>query len=62
MTAKPFCDMSIDELDAELRQLNAQIRRAPAWSAHLSAMNEFRRDCEQWLRRRRDEAQEKARG
>ncbi|MEJ6845129.1 hypothetical protein V3589_02750 [Sinorhizobium fredii] len=62
MTAKPYCDMSIDELQSELRQLNAQIRRAPAWSAHLSAMDEFRRDCEHWLRRRREETQEKAHG
>lgn len=60
--AKPYCDMSITELEAELQLLNAQIRRAPAWSAHLSAMNENRVDCEHWLSRRLEEALEKANG
>ncbi|MEY9829831.1 hypothetical protein ABIA25_001646 [Sinorhizobium fredii] len=55
--AKPYCDMSIDELEAELRQLNAHIRRSPAWSAHLGAVEDIRRDCETWLRRRRAELQ-----
>lgn len=59
-SAKPYCDMTIDELEAEHRTLSAQIRRAPAWSAHLPAMTGFRSDCERWLARRRAELQEKA--
>ncbi|MDK1386330.1 hypothetical protein QN224_13020 [Sinorhizobium sp. 8-89] len=62
VSAKPFCDMSIDELEAEHTRLDAQIRRAPAWSAHLAAMDVFRSDCKHWLHRRRAEAQEEAHG
>ncbi|MBZ7921624.1 hypothetical protein LAC81_07505 [Ensifer adhaerens] len=62
VTTKPHCDMSIEELEAELRQWNAHIRRAPAWSAHTAAAEQFRSDCETWLRRRRAELQEKAYG
>ncbi|WP_037431636.1 hypothetical protein [Sinorhizobium fredii] len=58
--SKAYCDMSIAELEAELRQWKAHIRRAPAWSAHLTAAEEFRRDCETWLAKRRAELQENA--
>lgn len=59
---KPLCDMSIMELEAELKRWDAYIRRAPAWTAHHATATQCRSDCKSWLDRRRAEARKVANG
>ncbi len=57
VSSKPFHEMTLPELRAELEVWDRKIAEAPRWGAALTAAYEFREQCLSWIARREREEQ-----